>query len=41
MQRTAAIVAVQVGRLAELNPAYVAPALRRHLLQLLNDMVKP
>jgi FKBP12-rapamycin complex-associated protein len=27
-----------VGRLAAWNPAYVAPALRRHLLQLLTDM---
>jgi phosphatidylinositol kinase/protein kinase (PI-3 family) len=27
-----------VGRLASWNPAYVAPALRRHLLQLLTDM---
>uniref|UniRef100_A0A7R9YR22 Serine/threonine-protein kinase TOR n=1 Tax=Chlamydomonas euryale TaxID=1486919 RepID=A0A7R9YR22_9CHLO len=27
-----------VGRLADRNPAYVSPALRRHLLQLLNDM---
>jgi len=27
-----------VGRLAGWNPAYVAPALRRHLLQLLTDM---
>lgn len=35
----AARLPLQVGRLAELNPAYVAPALRRHLLQLLNDMV--
>ena len=27
-----------VGRLANSNPAYVMPALRRHLMQLLNDM---
>ena len=27
-----------VGRLAAFNPAYVLPALRRHLMQLLNDM---
>lgn len=27
-----------VGRLAQRNPAYVNPALRRHLLQLLTDM---
>jgi FKBP12-rapamycin complex-associated protein len=27
-----------VGRLAAWNPAYVAPALRRHLLQLLTDL---
>ncbi|KAK9806315.1 hypothetical protein WJX72_010074 [[Myrmecia] bisecta] len=27
-----------VGRLAHRNPAYVMPALRRHLMQLLNDM---
>eukprot|EP00891_Asterochloris_glomerata_P006787 jgi/Astpho2/6787/fgenesh1_pm.00103_%23_6_t len=27
-----------VGRLATSNPAYVMPALRRHLMQLLNDM---
>jgi hypothetical protein len=27
-----------VGRLAERNPAYVNPALRKHLLQLLHDM---
>lgn len=27
-----------VGRLAAWNPAYVAPGLRRHLLQLLTDM---
>lgn len=27
-----------VGRLADKNPAYVNPALRRHLLQLLTDM---
>ncbi len=27
-----------VGRLAPRNPAYVMPALRRHLMQLLNDM---
>jgi hypothetical protein len=27
-----------VGRLALRNPAYVMPALRRHLMQLLNDM---
>jgi serine/threonine-protein kinase mTOR len=27
-----------VGRLALHNPAYVMPALRRHLMQLLNDM---
>ena len=27
-----------VGRLAVFNPAYVLPALRRHLMQLLNDM---
>lgn len=27
-----------VGRLAGWNPAYAAPALRRHLLQLLTDM---
>lgn len=26
------------GRLSGLNPAYVNPALRRHLLQLLADM---
>jgi FKBP12-rapamycin complex-associated protein len=27
-----------VGRLAAFNPAHVLPALRRHLMQLLNDM---
>lgn len=27
-----------VGRLAGRNPAYVMPALRRHLIQLLSDM---
>lgn len=27
-----------VGRLAGRNPAYVMPALRRHLMQLLSDM---
>jgi FKBP12-rapamycin complex-associated protein len=27
-----------VGRLAGLNPAYIMPAARRHLMQLLNDM---
>ena len=27
-----------VGRLAHRNPAYVMPALRRHLMQLLSDM---
>jgi FKBP12-rapamycin complex-associated protein len=26
------------GRLADHNPAYVLPALRRHLLQLLTDL---
>ncbi len=29
---------MQAGRLAGRNPAYVNPALRRHLLQLLTDM---
>lgn len=27
-----------VGRLAGRNPAYVMPALRRHLMQLLSDL---
>lgn len=27
-----------VGRLASLNPAYILPAARKHLMQLLNDM---
>ena len=27
-----------VGRLAGLNPAYILPAARKHLMQLLNDM---
>ncbi len=27
-----------VGRLAGRNPAYIMPALRRHLMQLLSDM---
>ena len=27
-----------VGRLAGLNPAYIMPAARKHLMQLLNDM---
>jgi serine/threonine-protein kinase mTOR len=27
-----------LGRLAAWNPAYVSPALRRHVLQLLTDM---
>ena len=26
------------GRLSSINPAYVMPQLRRHLMQLLNDM---
>ena len=26
------------GRLAALNPAYIMPALRKHLMQLLSDM---
>ena len=26
------------GRLSTINPAYVMPQLRRHLMQLLNDM---
>lgn len=26
------------GRLASLNPAYIMPALRKHLMQLLSDM---
>ena len=27
-----------VGRLASLNPGYILPAARKHLIQLLNDM---
>ena len=33
-----ALAIMVVGRLALRNPAYVKPALRRHLMQLLNNM---
>ncbi len=33
-----ALAVAVAGRLAALNPAYIMPALRKHLMQLLSDM---
>lgn len=33
-----ALAVAVAGRLASLNPAYIMPALRKHLMQLLSDM---